>query len=352
MIFDSVKMQKLREEFKEIHRLDVPQIIHYDFVHDYDGEKAEIETLASTLTRKKFRKWLGNFLAIEDNQHLGAWFEIMLFGWLKDKFTVEFEPAINGNHPDFKILNNQNPIIVEARAFGYNNNERAKKNNSKFVFSILERIQKPYSVKIELRSCGTEIDEYIFIDEVNRRLDSLGGTAFTFIDNFGNNFYISADYNPNFSHVMVIATQGLWTNGDRLKSLLLEKAQQHQKLRDEGFPYVIAIYLEPAAYSYEEVISAWYGNPIVTIYPEIGQLIEKNDYSGILFSSGVDCQTVSGILVFRSLYDEVLKKRILRCGYIENSLAKIKIDPHLFRAESRFLVTEKLGSTYTMNWVG
>ena len=55
------------------------------------------------------------------------WFEIILFGWLQNLGTVEIEPNIEGNYPDFSIELNGYKIIVEARAILDTITERANK---------------------------------------------------------------------------------------------------------------------------------------------------------------------------------------------------------------------------------
>jgi hypothetical protein len=117
MIFDSLQMETLREEYKDRESSVLPRIVFLDQSDKLSGERQYLEYLITLVPREKQKDWLGRILNDDYIQHLGAWFEIMLFGWLKEIGNVEVEPLICGKKPDFLLLIKNDKIIIEAKVF-------------------------------------------------------------------------------------------------------------------------------------------------------------------------------------------------------------------------------------------
>lgn len=361
MVFDSPKMMALRELYKDLENNEVPHIILLDRHDGFDGERKLIEQLAdklaSELNKKRFNKWLGNFLVENNNQHLGAWFEIMLYGWLKQninqKYNVNYDPSIMGNNPDFSIGNGKELIVIEARGHGLKNDQRAKKIVSEIIFSILQNIYKPFFVNIIVNQYGLTINQDEFIDTINRWLDSPEPKIFHYKDEWGNDFELSAEYKTNQNKITIASIEDSQIDHEELKPHLIKKAEQHEVIRKSGIPYIIAIFLESSILSCEDVVSALFGLPTIIFNLESDEIAELMiDRSGIFYHENeIWHKDVSATLVFTHRYDESLKTRRLCACYIENPYANVKIESTFFPTEARYIVIARTKSEFKMNWV-
>src|SRR5437867_3767414 len=131
MIFDSLKMQQLREQYAHLPPYGRPKIVTLDSAPLLAGERAFLENLMMTVPDEKRKDWLGRLLSDLDDQHAGVWFEIMLFGWLQKVGAVAIEPDVEGNRPDFAVRTGDQQIAIEAQAhlFSAEDRERRRREN-------------------------------------------------------------------------------------------------------------------------------------------------------------------------------------------------------------------------------
>ena len=127
-----------------------------------------------------------------------------------------------------------------------------------------------------------------------------------------------------------------------IKKPIKKKTQQHKQFRNSGYPYIIALYLDPFPQSAEEVVEAWFGKEQWTVDVNKNQVIEKkSDQSGLHFyGREILHKSVSGTLVFKAKNDDNLKRRILEARYIQNPFAKIQVDPFLFPVQSSYTILQ------------
>jgi hypothetical protein len=142
-------------------------------------------------------------------------------------------------------------------------------------------------------------------------------------------------------------------NPDVLKAPLSKKAGQHKALRDAGFPYIIAIFLEPPHLSAEEITGAWFGKTAILVDVDNNHVVEeKTDQSGIHFyGDEIRHKSVTGTLIFKAEYDKVGKSRFLQSWYVQNPYATVAINPTLFPVESRFVVVGQDEKFFEMKWI-
>ena len=95
MIFDSAEMLKLREKYRDFPNYEIPGIVFLDRFNGYEVERPFLEELFAMVRPSKQKDWFGRLVNIEAQQHIGAWFEIMLFGWMINHFNVSVEPEIH-----------------------------------------------------------------------------------------------------------------------------------------------------------------------------------------------------------------------------------------------------------------
>jgi len=116
MIFDSLKMQALLEEYVDKSDREAPYSVFLGRSNKLAEERRHLENLIISAPKSKHKDWISRILSVKYGQHIGAWFELMLYGWLSEIGKVEVEPKIKGDHPDFALSVANKTIIVEARA--------------------------------------------------------------------------------------------------------------------------------------------------------------------------------------------------------------------------------------------
>jgi hypothetical protein len=353
VIFDSPKMIELREKYRDLPNYEVPEVVFLDRHEGYSGERLLLESLFTRVSPEKQKDWLGRFVNDLPQQHIGVWFEIMLYGWLMEHFDVVVEPEILGNFPDFVLNILECQLAIEARAFLVPPEEREKKQKFYRIFSSLGSIQKPFSVNLKIEKLGEPIIIAEFVESISLWLDTNAEQELIYNDGLGNSVKLSATQRSTLKKVGVISTEGFSVNPEVLKSPLSEKAGQHKALRKAGYPYVIAIFLEPSHLLAEEVSEAWLGRTIVVYDPDTDKVVEeKLDQSGIhYFGCEIRHKSVTGTLVFKANYDNIKKSRYLQAWYIQNPYANIVIDPKIFPVESRFVVVGHDDKMFEVKWV-
>jgi hypothetical protein len=186
MIFDSPQMIELRNKYQNLPNYEVPDVVFLERFDGYAGERLYLEKLFSEVSTSKQKDWIGRFVNIDAQQHIGVWFEIMLYGWLIKHFDVTVEPEILRNYPDFVLNVPEYNLAIEAKAFLVPPEEREKTQKFNRVFSSLGSIQKAYSVNLKIQQLGGKIAINEFVEKVSLWLDSAANQEFSYKDNLGN----------------------------------------------------------------------------------------------------------------------------------------------------------------------
>lgn len=356
MIFDSTKMKKLRKKFAGLPLNEVPTIVKLDNLDEYKNERIHLEDLISKINGPKQRDLIKKLVNSNEGQHVGAWFELMLFGWLLDNFIVEVEPNIEDCYPDFRICFNGLPIAIEAKASLISKKEKAKQQTEKLIFSSLHEVPYPYWVFIEVETISEKICKEKLIHDVTCWLHSGGSQPLLFDDEFGNKFTLIKGMKEDTQYLRVGISRPLCVNLKKLMKGLNGKANQHIRIHQSRIPYVIAIYLESNSFSDEDIISAWFGKPAVIIDRNRGEIIGNTiDKTGVQFAKSnneqVVHQGVSGLLAFSVKRNTEMKTRELIASYIQTPFAINPIATDIFPVASRFIVTSQDELFFNMKWV-
>jgi hypothetical protein len=356
MVFDSPQVQSLLRIYETEPDFMVPEIVFLARTEKLENERIYIEDLFARASEIKQRDWLGRLVSNNHQQFRSVWFEIMLFGWLQNLGSVEIEPSIEGNYPDFSIELNGYKIIVEARAILDTITEREQTRFEAGIFWALKQIAKPYLIEIVDAKSSTLPNWINFQKQVIHWLDSNPDEKFVFeSETTIIVLRTSPMQSPNQKSVSAFTNPGMFQkiSSDPIKRPLREKAHQHSKLRKANYPYIIALYLESWYLSAEEVAKAWLGEEVWTVNFEKKEVVETySNQSGIHFSgSEIRHTTVSGTLVFRSEWTESEKCSYLRAWYVENPFAKVALDSRLFPVEARYVVTDKSTKGFRMAWM-
>ena len=139
-------------------------------------------------------------------------------------------------------------------------------------------------------------------------------------------------------------------NAEPIKPRLKSKSRKYKKLVQQGYPYVIALYLEPVALSAEEVVEAWFGGTNYIVDVDTQKVVNKRlDGSGKhYYKNKILHKSITGTLAFRRT--NKLKNRFINGWYVENPYACNPINTVLFPVESRFIVLGEDSYSHKMGW--
>jgi hypothetical protein len=352
MIFDSESMSRLRAQYASEPDYAVPKIVCLDRSDILASEREHLEELAQSAPQHVQKGWVGRLLSTDPAQHIGAWFEIMLYGWLLEIGPVVPEPLTEGTRPDFSVRIAEQEIYIEARALLVDADYRERERRLSEIREALQQIKLPFIVTIRRFKAGESTDSQRIADEAAKWLSDMAQVPFHYEDELGNKALLTADPQRTLRGVSVARIDTGWPNPESLKTPLKEKAKRHKSVRRAGYPYVLAFFLESPWLSAEDVAEAWFGGTSVTIDVETSQVLHVGpDRSGLhFFGSELRHRTVSGTLVFRADLNKEIGRHELKPWYIQNPFAKRQIEPGLFPAESRFILLDEKQDNFSMAW--
>lgn len=348
MIFDTHKMQRLRDKYKDTPDFDAPEIVVLDRSQHLLGERDYLEEIIRSVPEYTQKKWGNNLLSNDIENHVGAWFEMMLFGWMQDIGQFKVQPEIEDGSPDIILDVGDEHIFVEATAILTERADREKNRWIAGVLTTLKSIALPFGLSIEQLSLKSRVDTSLLNLKVTEWLLSNPEQKLVFEDRHQNIIVFTATKVPEFDHVVASGpAYGVFVNPEILKKPIKRKTQQHKQLRKSGYPYVIALFLEPFLQSAEEVVEAWLGKEQWTVDISENQVVEKtSDRSGLhFFGKEILHKSISGTLVTKAKNDNNLMRRVLEVRYIQNPFAKIWIDPFLFPVHSSYTTLK-----FSMGW--
>jgi hypothetical protein len=355
MIFDDERMGTLREKYSHQPDYQVPKIVALDRIDELAGERAYLETLIREVPAPKQKDLLGKLLQDNEGRHMGAWFELMLFGWLKENHRgqVIVEPHIEGHAPDFALITGSTRIAIEARAYLVAEEQRAQRKREYAVLDTLGSIQRPYAVMVEELDARDGFDVVCVKTAVEDWLDKPSSPRFSFHDESGSRLTLSLLRETRSTHVLTAGpTRDGDANPDRLKRPLREKALQHKGIRSARLPYVIALYIEPWDLSAEEVVSAWLGREQVVVDINTREVVEvRTDRKGIHYYRGkIRHRSVSATLVLKRQWNPDELRHSMRAWFVQNPYANVALSHETFNVVSAYIVTAQDEVHFSMGW--
>jgi hypothetical protein len=357
MIFDAPEMQRLREKYAGQSISRVPRIVFLDRDPELAIEREYLEGLfcSAPVSKEKKRDWLRRLVSIREAQHLGAWFELMLYGWLLELHTGQVIPApqTEWGEPDFLLDLESQQVIIEGRVHLIETNRREHEKKVAEVWDALHEIQRHYLVRIKHIELPAELNLGKLVGSIENWLDTSPNEGFSYLDEHGASISLTAQPYPKAQRVLLtMSTPVMDINPKVLKAPLREKAGKYKKAREAGYIYIIALLLEPPELSADTVVEAWLGRTQYVIDIESQQVREvRTDRSGLhYFGSEVRHTTVSGTLVFQPRWDPQAGRHNLVPAYIQNPYAKAKFDGASFPIQERFVVVGQDDTGYSMSW--
>ena len=204
MLFDTKQMIKLRQKYEDVSGLFVPEVIKLDRFEFLIEERKYLEKLAQSVPQNIQQKWVGDFTTADNGQYTGAWFEMMLYGWLQQIGQVRPEPQVEGNLPDFSLKTDKQEIFIEARAFVISDEEREKDARQAELFTFLKQVERKFIIKVEKYTIGGRLDGDDLVAAVTNWLDSNSENDFTYHDQQNNELTLSATFHPSLKNAGVL----------------------------------------------------------------------------------------------------------------------------------------------------
>jgi hypothetical protein len=354
MIFDSAEITNIRLQYATVPTYNLPEILVLDRKDAYLDERAVMEQCIHDVSPQKQKQWLGNLYSKNSSNFMGAWFEMMLFHWLKSAGNVEVEPEILGSHPDFMLTLEDQKIIIEARAFLIKEGERQRTRWQSAIFNTIDQLEFPYVLTILSDRLTCQPDTDLLKTKITQWLGTMPEERFVFDDRQGNLLVFESEYCPSLDK-SILFWQGSaqFINPNIVKPPIKEKAKTHTAIRRAGYPFVIALFIEDFLFSVDEVINAWFGNEQIVIDIEQEQIIErKRDRTGLLlYRNEISHRTVSGIMVFKTVTSPDFRGRLLQGWFVENPYAYVKIDSQKFPVKSTYGVIDCTQTHYRLGWL-
>ena len=354
MIFDSQEINSIRTRYIDLSDEQIPLILLLDRHEKFSDERELMEYSIQSAPAKKQREWLGCLFSRDEEQFIGAWFEMMLLDWLKPVGQVDVEPELLNNYPDFMVTVNGEKIVIKAKAMLVSEVDRQQDVWKGLIFRAIKPIKLPYMIVVTAAKLIAQPDTDQFIKNIQNWLETNPQDHYSFEDHHGNFVVCESEYLPSLNKLQMLWTAdgAIFVNPDMIKPSLKKKANANQAIRRAGYRYVIALYIEDLLFDGEDVIPAWFGNEVVHIDIQNQKVIDRiRDDLGLHNSYGKAIhKSVSGTIVFKAEWGKVFKGGQLHGWFIENPYANVKVDPDIVPIEGKYVVVSQSESGIQMAW--
>ena len=353
MIFDSERMQHLRRKYISVHPCEWPRILWVD--REYPLWKTHLESLIQTVPPLVQEDWLKRLVHSDDDQYMGAWFEMMLYGWLQQVGEVTAQPHQGASQPDFLVKTCEGEVFVEAFVLRPPREWQQTQGWKCRLWEVLEEIARPFIIRIRRARCSFAFHRWDDLRlQVTTWLDGHPAEPFVW-ETEGCILHLEASPLPTSpGKVMVsdISEEAVWVDVTPLRKRLQEKYKQHKAARLQG-PFVLAVFFDRWDLAAEDVVTAWLGSTRWIIDPHTLEVVRQDiDFSGLHYRSKRRPQYtyVSGTLAFH--YGEMQQQPPFLAGhYVQNPFAKHPVDPMLWPVPAHFVVVGETENDFEMKWV-
>lgn len=357
MIFDTDQYKKLEKRHKDQSIYFSPPIL-LRYAHDhYAREKIFLEKTIAEVPQEKRKQLINDLLSKQWGNHMGAWFEINLYDWLKKSCLLSPEFTDGRDKPDLKIKNHLD-FYIEAKAILKSDTERSHEHQETFFLDQLRQIHQPAILMIyKLRLKSLDDIPTIIKDIEHLIINKKFERTFLSYEN-GNflEFEINTNTDDPDASVLIVGpvkTRSIKPN--RLKNPVKNKYSKYSSLRHSKNSYIVAVFLEDSFFDHEDVRFAIFGKDTYYIDPQTNKIVGSSiDMKGIHYHQNqFKYQSIGGILVFKERYDAEQKRRTIYGYFIENpySTDSKKVSSGLFNTISDFLVIGRSENIAHMKWV-
>jgi hypothetical protein len=369
VIFESQQMADLRKDYAHCSDYLAPEIVRLDRLPSLAAERDYLEATLQRAKGAKQQEWLRRLLSVDEGQHLGAWFEMMLCGWLDQVGIVDIEPRVEGEPVDFAINVGARRIVVEAKALIMDSDERRYEKYAGELLSLLRGSHYPYQMHITEFAPGVEPPDQELVDAMLRLAErassepvgededalEVGNRRYRCqqtVDRHGNAVHFYGWRDDSLPRTAASRYRGGFMDGTRVCGALSSKLGQHPAVRAAHHPYVLALFLESVRVDEDAAVEAWFGRPQVIFDQATGRILDLRwDRLGLSFA-GEDVlhQDISGTLVFEARPNWDVLRRELKAYYIQNPYATTPVEGCLFPVEDRLTILHQGADGFRMGW--
>ena len=269
-------------KYEGLHRCDWPRWLLL-----FREDQKQFEYLSTVFAQfpKAYQKdLLSRFFNPRENQHLSAWFEMMLLGWLSNIGQISFLKQEEGQStPDMILtLSDGTQIFFEASVLLPPPEVQRFIRKYCHLWEILYQIQRPYVLNIKKIQFSEPVNWPAFKSYFERALDAQSSPRFLLkLNAAGVSLIAEAEYKPDQDRLLVINVRVRDVSPAPIKRKIREKVKQHRQIRSQS-PFVIALYIAREDLMDVQIISAAFGHPSIVINTQTSQAVEYTiDYSGI-----------------------------------------------------------------------
>lgn len=355
MLFTSPDILALCKKYAQAAVYETPSVVRLATDKKCESERQYLEALYREMPPFKRNNWFHRFASADREQFWGAWFELMLFGWLKTFGKIQQE--LGDGQPDFILtLDTNREILIEAKTVLESKINWIEEKFVAKIFTFLREIELPYIVRVGrfVVAENDAFDKRKFVKDVGGWLSTTPEQKFNWSDRYGNMVNLILMSKTSSNQVHGVRWSELPRDIGMLKNALAKKAKQHRLQRKKKQPYVICLFLQSNSYLPRHVVEAWLGASIIKVNRVTGEIIHTSDNSGIHYlGERIVHTTVSGTLVFLQKFDNGLGRRDLDVYWIENPFSdeEIKLKDFVFSVVNSFVVKDRESDFVNMHWL-
>lgn len=342
MIFDSNEIKDAIKKYRYKKNFDIPEIV---FLAKFPKLKAERELLESVIIQvdaTRRNEWFYKIIQEDRGNHMGAWFEMMLYAWLCQQDGIVQTPVEYLNdHPDFVFTKFGYKIAIEAHAISKKPYSIEEEKVESALINRIRRIQFPYIIHFEDYKFNSKINYDEVISVIKEWIKSDGNNQIEYHDKYNNEFTLSLGRKWASTHAEpTFSPEAFMIDSYPLQNPIKGKILQHPNIIEKKSPYVLALFLEPWYYSADTVLNAMFGNEKLIYNTETNQLIDnKFDGTGILLSNSDQIKkALSGVLTFKRSFQPTKGIHTFTITYHQNPFSQAPIFTDIFQVDSEHVV--------------
>jgi len=275
-VFEEEWVKQIGQKYDYRKKYTAPFVSKLAFDPILQPEKDKIEEWFSKLPDAAKPEILGSLRSTNSHDHFGAYFELVLYAYLKDLgFSVDFHPKIAEGEPDLLVSGKNliKPTFIEvATVF---DEPQSEKEEQKFnvILEKLDAIQHYYSAIIsnESEQIPDDVDYDKLRNFVESQLSSLYSRAISNPQEFEymeGGLKLKLTALPNFhksSIVLGYGGQGRSVGTAQLRSAIKKKISKYKSVKELGLSFIVALNLANVPAGEDGLLNVLFGDIVVRI---------------------------------------------------------------------------------------
>lgn len=396
-VFDRGLKKSLRGKYKSKSKYVTPYIVRLALDSRLSRERKKIERWFQDLPESIKPDIRARLRSEISQQHFGAYYELVTHEFFKKLgYSVEMHPSFGNEEPDLLVsgMNLDKPIVTEV-ATVFDDPEWEKEDRKlRELLNQLDNIKHLFflGITVALTPVSDNIDYDSLRQFVTQWFDSFDPKVTediqtTSYDRDGLKLSLNLiPKKPKFRKKKgpIIGIHGLparFISNQQMRNALKKKASKYKFVKEQGYPYIVALSLYSTHSDSNNVIDQLLGKHALTISRDAeGHLVNKQwgrDSSGICrynqntrLSGVVTIKSESAIYTsnnrliqkfvnsrigqsFQQRFPDIIDKpaRVHRFSLIRNPYAAVPLNDDLMNGYPRFKKTGETTNSSTYSWV-